>query len=787
MESKELRQAAERAKDGLRETGRSLRRSRALLGCAQWLIRLLLGAVLATGEVFAGAAPFGAAFVAASGPGQEGFGAMLGAVGGYILSLGLEDGLRYAACSILVFSVAFALFDLAIYQRGWFMPAVAGFFNALTGLVTLVPGQWGPARAAAFLCEVALTVAAVYAFRSAFSVWRETEDVPPGFRQRLGLIFLVLAVLVSLGELRLFGWLSLGRICAAGLALWAGWAGGAGAGAAVGLGGGLAMDLTGAATARFFAVSYALAGLCAGLLRGRARFWCCCGFFAAVSLMAAWSAETVLATLGVCEAGVAALVFLLLPRRVLERGVALFAGRERPLGEGWAYRSALQQLKNAAGAFGEVFSSLRAAFDAPGDNGEDPSVIYDRAANKVCSRCTLRERCWQSDYHDTHDLLNHALPALMEAGQAKAEHFPQRFRDRCIRFAPFLSAVNEELAALQLRRRYASRVGQSRRAVCGQYGDMARLLADAAAAMATPLDADPRRTARLERFLAGRELNCQGLVCLDEGGRVQLRLEGPDAASLADETGRVALGALFDLPLSPALSDGQQVLYRQQEPLSATAGVAGRRRDGQSVSGDACGWFKDERGRLYLLLCDGMGCGREARKDSELCLRLLEKFLRAGVDAPSALKTLDQALCLRGEETGGFSTVDLLELELYEGRGCIYKLGSAPSYLRRRGGIKRLAGRSLPAGLAGEAGGPDCCPFRVDPGDCLVLLTDGVLDGDDRWLRDALMDFDGASPAALAESLVAHSADSPDDKTALVLRIGLRPREGCDGDGKEAV
>ncbi len=787
MASKGLREKAERAKSELRETGRSLGRSRVVVGCAQWFIRFLLAATLATGEVFAGAAPFGLAFVGASGAGNQGFAAMIGAVCGYLLSRGLEDGLRYAAGCVLVFSTAFAFLDLGVYKKSWFMPVVAGGFNAVTGLVTLTPRPWTSTAVVTFAGEVLLTAVGVYAFRSAFSLWRgEGEDAQPGFRQRVGVIFLGLVLLLSLGRLTLLGGLSVGRICAALAALCAGSAAGPGAGAAVGLAGGLAMDLN-VAAGRFYAVSYALGGLCAGLLRSRSRFWRALSFSACVGMVLVWGAQGTLGLAALYEADAAALIFLFLPQRLLNQAEVLFAAENRPGKSQWAYRSALRQLKDAAGAFGEVFASLRTAFDGPGDNGEDPSVIYDRAANRVCCRCAMRERCWQSEYQDTYDMLNNALPAILAETQARAEHFPQRFRDRCVRFSAFLAAVNEELSALLLRRRYKSQVGRSRKAVCDQYGDMARLLEDAAAAMAAPLTADAPRTRKLGRFLAGRELNCQGLVFFDQAGHLQLQLDGPDAQALTDETARAALSSLLDVPLAPASLSGDQVLYRQREPLTALAGVAGRKKEGQSVSGDACGWFKDDRGRLYILLCDGMGSGREARRESDLCLRLLEKFLRAGVEPQGALKTLDQALCLREEEAGGFSTVDLLELDLYSGKGCVYKLGAAPSYLRRQGGVKCLSGRSLPAGLTGGAApAPDRFSFQVDPGDCLVLLTDGVLDGEDQWLKDALMDFDGGSPAALAETLVTHGDGALDDKTALVLRIGLRAEEPED-NGKAAV
>ena len=72
MESKGLRAQEEQAKTKLRETGRVLVGSSALMGWAQGLIRFFLAAALSGGEVLGGASPFGLALVGAAGSGLRG-------------------------------------------------------------------------------------------------------------------------------------------------------------------------------------------------------------------------------------------------------------------------------------------------------------------------------------------------------------------------------------------------------------------------------------------------------------------------------------------------------------------------------------------------------------------------------------------------------------------------------------------------------------------------------------------------------------------------------------------
>ena len=172
-----------------------------------------------------------------------------------------------------------------------------------------------------------------------------------------------------------------------------------------------------------------------------------------------------------------------------------------------------------------------------------------------------------------------------------------------------------------------------------------------------------------------------------------------------------------------------------------------------------------------------MGSGPEANRESTLAVRLLEQLLQAGVDAPRALTTLSSALALRGEETGGFTTVDLLQLDLFTGEGELFKLGAAPTYIKKGGNVQRLSGKSLPAGLAeGEGTALDRFPLRLGAGDCVLMISDGVCPGpEDNWLRERLAGFDGESPKDLARELVTRDLqDATDDRTALVIRVDRR-------------
>ena len=128
------------------------------------------------------------------------------------------------------------------------------------------------------------------------------------------------------------------------------------------------------------------------------------------------------------------------------------------------------------------------------------------------------------------------------------------------------------------------------------------------------------------------------------------------------------------------------------------------------------------------------------------------------------------------EAAGGFTTIDLLRVDLFTGEAGVYKYGAAPTYVKKGYSVSRITGTALPAGLtAGEGVSPDVTRLQLEAGDCVLLVTDGVAgSASDQWVRDRLAAFDGGSPRELAQALIDDSGaqvGAADDRTALGLEI----------------
>lgn len=642
-----------------------------------WGIRFFLAATLTAVEVPGGNAPLALGCVAAAGGGAESAAALLGTALGAVLFLNFTDGLAHLAAAILICTAFGALRGLKLTRRESFAPlCAAGFFLAVRAAYVLQAAN--PAsRLFSSLTAAVLAGAAAWFYAPVLAAEPPREE-----RRPEALAALAITLLTAL-ESWTVGGLSLGRCAEVCAVMLTAWRRGAAAGAGAGLCAGLLADLCGADGALFFTAAYGLIGLLTGLRRERTRTSAAC--FALGAVLMLLPLEDVRQTALLSETLLALPVFLFLPLRAMG-GKRL--RREEDAGQGAAAPDLLNSLKGrlarTAAAFHDLYDSVGRG--APEGTEENPAVVFDRAAERVCRECALCDLCWKKEYVATFNAFNDATPFLLERGRALPKDFPAHFSDRCIHMPELLAAVNGELSAFLLRQQYRRQLEQTRRSARGQYAQLSELLSATAAGLSA------------------------------------------DAPASA--------------PSRP---------YR--------IGAALRPKEGESVCGDSVASFETADGRLCLLLCDGSGSGEGARRESALTERLLRQFLEAGVEPEAALKTVNAALALRSAETGSFSTVDLLILELRSGTASLYKYGAAPSYLKKTGSVSRITGGTLPAGLRDAPAPPDVTRLTLEAGMFFVLISDGVADAaGDEWLQNFLAGFDGADPQLLASRILQEAA-----------------------------
>ena len=740
----------------------------------------LLGLVMSCARVLENGAPFGMAMVACSGSGVYGVFALAGAALGYLISGGVEWGIRYIAAAVLVYTIAFIFQELKIYKQEFFMPCAAGLVMAVTGFLgsfSVTPGSV-PLVAELFL-ETCLAFGGSYFFREALSGGlRATESAE--LKHSVSVMIMAACILMAFSRIEILSVVSIGRFMALILVMTSAMKGGMLTGAAIGTVLGLAMDVT-STGAPFYTMAYSFSGLLSGVFGKHGRLFFVLSFIlsGALSVVCAWNQEVYISSL--FETFSASVIFMLLPASFLNHVGVILQSMERGSGESGLRRFAALKVKNLSEAYGELYETVKKSLEEPG-NDENIAKVFDRAADQVCVKCKYKNRCWNAEYVDTLSAMNDATQAMREHGSLSVEDIPGFFREKCTGLPAFVTAVNGELRAMAYRRQLRARLSENRSVAWGQYNDMALMLNRVANELGSINGADPLAERRLIRYLRSLDIDAETAVFRDGSGRLRVIIESGRLTPLTrDENYLEKLSSVVGVRLCQPkeLSEGcSKLTLLEAEPLAVSVGIAALKKRGEKVSGDKGTYFKTDAGVLCVILSDGMGCGDDAARDSSQVVAILEKFLRSGADPAVAMKVLNSVMLLRGGDNWGFATVDLMCVDLFTGETCFYKYGAAPSYVKSGKSIRRIKGETLAAGLSsGEGIAPDLVRMRLRPGSTAIIASDGVIvDDEDDWIKNLLMrgtdDMKALARGTLKEAEKVYGAN--DDMTVVTVRVEER-------------
>ena len=140
---------------------------------------------------------------------------------------------------------------------------------------------------------------------------------------------------------------------------------------------------------------------------------------------------------------------------------------------------------------------------------------------------------------------------------------------------------------------------------------------------------------------------------------------------------------------------------------------------------------------------------------------------------------VNSALVLNGRD-GMFSTVDICAVDLYTGICEFLKAGAAATFIRRDHWVETITSESLAAGLVQRIEF-DTASRKLYHGDCLVMMTDGVLDAlpvdcEEETMKEIILDVQESAPREISPGILERVLSysdyrARDDMTVLVASV----------------
>ena len=765
------------------QTERSIRRLTKAIHAPAWaeyLICFGLGLVLSAAPIAGSPAPFGIAMLAVLGFDTGVFLFFVGAAVGYYAGFGFIAGTQMIGGCMLVLLLSYFLRgNKIIRSRAYSILCATTAYGVTRAALYWMTGGISATLLIRVGFFLLLCASSAYLYHDAIEL-REPRTVNAEICRSVSIVYVLATLLIGLSRFVLFHTVSVGRVVAVMILLVLSQTGGALCGAASGVVMGVSMDVA-AANSALLSVVYPVSALSAGLFSKHRKLYFMAAFLVshAFTLFCLPSSSIRMASL--LEATIASLIYLVLPQKLVLSFGSLVQPQRAGRGE-----SGLRRY--VAGQVGSMSQAYRALYDVASsaaqtlENDSDPGKIFDRMAQRVCIRCRRRDLCWHQESGDTYHIFSSLSGVIEQRGRIEKEDFPEYFMERCEQTQELVEVINGELRLRAYRQRMHRQMQEERAVLWESYRDFSEVLSVSAKSLSSVHGADPTAEKRLIRYLRTIGVEADTSVFRDARGRLHAAIESRYLQPLFDlpdylDCISAVLGVRLCAPEYQAREDS--IILLEAEPLSASIGIAAVKKRGEAVSGDRGTYFKTDNGELCVILSDGMGTGDAAAEGSIGTIRILENFLRAGVSPGSAMKLLNAAALVRDTENWGYSTVDLMCIDLFTGEASFYKYGAAPSYVRTGGVIRKIRCSSYAAGLSFEAGkSPDVMRMRLKPGSVAVIASDGIIsDGRDLWLRELLEADDGSDMKSLAGAVVQTAVreyGKNDDMTALAVKVEVR-------------
>lgn len=437
-----------------------------------------------------------------------------------------------------------------------------------------------------------------------------------------------------------------------------------------------------------------------------------------------------------------------------------------------------RRLRALSAAFGDMAESYRQPVEIP----DEQTLIADMRA-ALCEGCSGYESCWAGDDNRAVRFLCQMISEAIDWAGGDAleplfgDEMPPDALRQCRRGRTIPARLGPMLEDFARRRRSEMKRSAMNQLISAQFMQAQMLLCGMADGQSQPIRVRGRQAARARAALDRARIAVRDVMALRGEGRMEIIAilkEGVWTQELAARAS-AQLGVTFGRGYAPCACVGQREMRFVRQPrLRAQTSAKSRSRIEGAPCGDSSRVRLLDGDRLLLMLSDGMGSGEAAARESAQTLRLLERFLAAGVDRALALETVNEMMLARSD-ADMFATVDLCSIDLTTGEAEFTKLAACRSLIVRGGEVLSVEGGRLPLGIL-EGVRPSVSRVRLQEGDVVVMASDGVLDALDAelldgWLSEAAAD----APERLAERLLnlverdAHRRR--DDMTVLGCRL----------------
>lgn len=530
------------------------------------------------------------------------------------------------------------------------------------------------------------------------------------------------------------------------------------------------------------ATVFAVAAFFSSLLKYFGQIGASIGFLTGISICILLLGDTSYMPVSLIDIFASAAVFAFIPLRFHQRTGIFLANALKPDDIRRDFRikeyitEELNSISNTFSEFSRQFTgSFQRAYEQESNN---PSKIFDETAERICTDCSRCNDCWHKNFNDTYKYMFEIYNTIANTGFCSVHEAPLIFTQRCIQPELFLKEFNHvyELSR-QEELNKGTRNGE-RRLVSNQYIEISKIIGRLSEEIEGNFFFDEQKEKQIIGVCSKEAVYLRDLNVVKNSEGYYEVFFVPGSENEIDKICNIA-SDILEIKMKTAFCKNKSIVKLiTDNSFEVHISQAQKKKDNEPVSGDTVLFFETDRSKYYIILCDGMGSGCDASRESRMTAELLGGFLKAGFSKSAALNLINSTLALKMDREG-FSTIDLCEIDLRSGKCEFVKIGGAQSFVKTGDSINVISAKGLPAGILEEIN-PDNIECTLSDNDMIVMVSDGVSEAGygmmrGEWIK-RLMRLEGIEENDLAKSIVNSARKkiyprTPDDMTAVVITI----------------
>lgn len=301
------------------------------------------------------------------------------------------------------------------------------------------------------------------------------------------------------------------------------------------------------------------------------------------------------------------------------------------------------------------------------------------------------------------------------------------------------------------------KTNQIRMVASDQFFSISDMLGDLALEFDEAEMFDSAATSRIRRLLGDYEIYPINISAIeDKFGRMRVEIltdygvDGLDNPELCQEIGKIC-SRYFEKGRITHFKNESMLSFFERPSYKLSVGFSQHSAEGE-LCGDTVKIINDNKGHTILIISDGMGKGSRAALDGAMGAGLLSRLINAGFGFDSALKVVNSALLVKSNDES-LATLDIANIDLFTGKCEIFKAGAPAGYIVKNATITKCELTSMPAGiLRGIEFAKRTAVLSLD--DIIVLMSDGITDIGDDWLRNIVLEAYYMAPQQAADYIL---------------------------------